>query len=244
MSRSRLGLKALWLCALVAGIMAVAGASLARAEAGAAWSYENAAGTLKGNFSSTLEAETIFTPVGGTGTLLIAEKVISVLCQEGEFDENGKLAGEGTVLLGRIKFSECVGLIEGKVAEACLPVDPISGKDTVLTEKINGLIKLHELASKEKDTTVLFKPDTGEILAVIHLPDCGAGEEIIVKGELVLWDAEGNASARTLKLSHRVTEFPGLKLMKVGKNLATLDGSATVNLKGAHLNYKWAALAI
>jgi hypothetical protein len=224
--------------------MAIAGASVAQAEVGAAFSYENAAGTLKGNFSSALEAEPVFALEGETGTLLIAEKPISVLCKLAEFDEGGQLAGEGTVLLGRIKFSKCVGLIEGKVSAACEPVDPVSGKGTVLTEKGTGLIKLHELTNKEKDSTILLKPDTGETLAVIHMPGCGAGEEIIVKGELVLWDCEGNTSAKTLKVTHLVTEFPGLKLMKVGTKSATLDGSANVTLRGAHINYKWAALAI
>jgi hypothetical protein len=224
--------------------MAIAGASLAQAEVGAAFSYENAAGTLKGNFSSTLEAEPAFALEGETGTLLIAEKVISVLCRKAEFDEGGQLAGEGSILLGRIKFSGCVGLIEGKVSAACEPSDPVSGKGTILTEKFTGLIKLHELANKEKDSTILIKPDTGETLVAIHMAGCGAGEEIIVKGELVLWDCEGNTSAKTLKVTHLLTEFPGLKLMKVGTKSATLDGSANVTLKGGHLNYKWAALAI
>ncbi|HEX4464602.1 MAG TPA: hypothetical protein VH042_08195 [Solirubrobacterales bacterium] len=244
MSRSRLGLKVLGLCALVVGVMAIAGASVAQAEVGAAWSYENASGTLKGNFSSTLEAEPVFALEGETGTLLIAEKPLSILCKLVEFDEGGQLAGEGSILLGRLKFSKCVGLIEGKVSAACEPVDPVSGKGTILTEKFTGLIKLHELANKEKDSTILLKADTGETLASLHMPGCGAGEEISIKGELVLWDCEGSTSAKTLKVTHLLAEFPGLKLMKVGTKSATLDGSANVSLKGAHLNYKWAALAI
>jgi hypothetical protein len=245
MIRTKLGLKVLGLCALVVGVMAIGTTGVAQAEVGACWGYINPTTLKLECFSKTLEAKPKFEIENNTGTLLIEKQIISILCTGMEFDEGGELSENGTILLNRIKFTGCVGLINGVISPPCKPNDPISGSGTVLTEKATGLIRLHELVGGEKEPTVLIKPDEGETLAKIHLgPECAVGEELIVKGELVLWDCKGKASFEEHKVTHLLEEFKALQLMHVGLNKATLDGSTNVTLKGTHEGFKWAGKAI
>jgi hypothetical protein len=240
----KLGAKVLGLCALVVGVMAIGGAGVAQAEVGAAWNWENSVGT-KGIFSSTLEASPQFEIENKTGTLLIEKSTLSILCTAMEFDEGGQLAANGSVLLGRVKFTGCIGLINGVISPPCKPTDPISGSGTVLTEKFTALIRLHELVGGEKDPTVLVKPDEGETLAKLHFgAECAVAEEFIIKGEFVAWDCKGKVSFETLAVTHLFEEFKALQLMHVGLNKATIDGSANVKLGGAHTGFKWSGKAI
>ncbi len=249
MLRSRLGLKALGLCALVMGVMAIGTTGAAQAETGACWGFLVEVAKEKFElkcFSKTNEAAAPALELENkTGTLLIANQTFSVLCTGAEFDEGGQLSENGTILPGKIKFKGCVTLIKGVISKPCEPFNGTE-KGIILTEKGEGLIKLHELTTpvKELEPTVLIKPVAGETLAKIHLgAECSVGEEIIVKGELVLWDCKGKASFEEHKVIHLVEEFPGLKLMKVGANSATLDGSANATLTGAQLGFKWAGKA-
>ncbi len=245
MLQTRLGLKALGLCALVMGVMAIGTTGAAQAETGACWGYINPTTLELKCFNKELEAKPLFELENKTGTLLIANQTFAVLCTGLEFDEGGQLSENGTILLGRIKFSGCVTLIKGVISKPCEPFNGTE-KGVILTEKGEGLIKLHELtATKELEPTVLIKPDIKEgNLAIIHTgPECSVGEEIIIKGELVLWDCKGKTSFQEHKLVHLVEEFPGLKLMKVGANSATLDGSANVTLASPHNLLKWAGKA-
>src|SRR4051812_35321393 len=226
MNRSRLGLKALGLCALVAGLMAIAGANVAQAEVGAAWNWENPVTHVKGTFSTTLEAEVKVEVEPAAPGALLVEGLPEVVCTTGALTEGGKLTTNGSITSGRVLFSNCLSYVNGSALKTRLPsCDPIGGD--VTTEKGHGLIKLHVLTNGDKDDTVLFLPDTGEVLAVLHLnEECATGEEIIVKGELVIWDCKGNLVSLTLGTSHLIEEFPGLHLMHVGVKTATLDGSA------------------
>ena len=250
--RTRLGLKVLGLCALVMGTMAIGTAGVAQAETGACWGYLNAKAELKcfGEKVGTevLEAKPIFALENNTGTLLIENLNFEILCTGVEFDEGGQLALNGSILLGRLKFTGCIALSktpELKKLASCTPKDPTGGAGVILTEKFTGLIVLHELTSdKVKDPVVLLKPDTGEILAKMHLgEECSVGEELIVKGEIVLTDCGGKASFSEHKLTHLFQEFGALQLMRVGVNKATIDGSANVTLAAPHNALKWAGLA-
>lgn len=242
--RTRLGLKILGLSALVMGVMAIGTAGTAQAEPGACWGYINATSGKLECFSSTLEAKPLFELENKTGTLLIANVNFEVLCTGLEFDEGGLFAANGSILLGRLKFTGCIGLSrtpELKKLGACTPNDPISGPGTILTLKFTGLIKLHE-----GEPTVLLNPDpeAAGVLAHINMgEECSIGEEILVKGELVLWDCKGKASFEEHKLTHLIEEYPKLQLMTVGVNKATLDGSANVTLATPHNLLKWAGKA-
>ncbi len=235
--------KALGLCALVTGVMAIGVGGSAQAEVGACWGFMN--GAKLECLSKTNEAAAPkFEIENKTSTLLIANQTFSFLCTTLEADEGGQLSENGTILPGKTKLSGCVALIKGVISKPCEPNDPISGRGTILTEKSEGLIRLHELAGGEKEPTLLFKPVTGETLLKIHLgAECSVGEEVIVKGEQVFWDCKGKASFEEHKVTHLLEEFPGLKLMKVGANAATWDASVNVTLTGPQQGLKWAGKA-
>src|SRR4051812_26402517 len=182
MNRSRLGLKAFGLCALVAGLMAIAGADVAQAEVGAAWNWETPVTHVKGTFSNTLEAEVKVEVEPGAPMALLVEGLPEIVCQTAALTEGGKLTTNGSITSGRIQFSNCLTYANGSGLKTRLPsCDLIGGQ--LITEKIHGLIKLHELkATGEKDDTILLLPDAGEILAVFRLnEECSTGEEIIIK---------------------------------------------------------------
>lgn len=241
--RIKLRFKVLGLSVLALSVMAIGTTGAARAETGACWGYLEGA-NLKCFSAGGLEAKPVFAVESLTGTLLIAGQNVEILCTGMEFDEGGRLTSNGSVTLGRVKFTGCGTLIGKVISKPCLPKDPVAGPDAILTEKINGLIQLHGLTSGELEPTVVFKPDTGEILAVIHLgEECAFGEEIVVKGKFVAWDCVGKKSFETHQLTHLFSEFPSLKLMKVGANLATIDGSANVTLGSPHATLKWAGKA-
>jgi hypothetical protein len=249
MVRSKLGVKGLVLSCLVLGLMAFAGSGVAQAagEAGANWGYINGTGELK-FFSSSLEAKPVFELENKTATLAFKTgggTAVKILCTALEFDEGGLLGPEGLVLLGRLHFTGCVTLLNGTLSKPCEPVYKGTNKGLILTLKGEGLILLHVLGNGEKDRVVLLKPDPpSTTFADIELgPECSIGEEVPVSGELVLWDAGGNASFIEHKVTHLITEFPGLKLLKALGQPAVIEGSANVTLGGAHLGFKWAGLA-
>jgi len=239
MNRSKLGLKALGLCALVMGVMAIGTSGVAQAEVGACWGYINPANQELKCFGAGLEPGVKFEFENKTGTLLIENLNFEVLCTGGELIEGGKLTSNGSITLGRVKFVGCIGLSRTptltKLA-ACTPKDPVGGTGTIITEKATGLIKLHE-----GEPTVVLTPDTPETLAKIHMSEeCSVGEELIVKGQLVIHDCENKVGFETHKLVHLSEEFTKLQLMKVGVNKATIDGSANFSLTSPHNELKWA----
>ncbi len=245
MLRTKLGLKALGLCALVMGVMAIGTTGVAQAseehEKGPCWGYINPTTHELLCFSKVLEAEPVIAIENNTATLSIANQTFTFLCTSAAFDEGGQLSAEGKILLGRLKFKGCVTLIKGVISKACEPFNGTE-KGVILTEKGEGELKLHELAGGVKDATILIKPDTGEVLTKIHLgAECSVGEEILVKGEWVLGDCKNESAVH--KVTHLLEEFAGLKLLKVGVNAATISGSFNVSLGGAHLGYEWAWLA-
>src|SRR5262249_5292080 len=118
------------------------------------------------------------------------------------------------------------------------------GLGKIRSEKATGLIVLHENpTTKVKEPTVKFTPDTAPNLAKIFMPECAVSSELIVTGNLVIADGGGKAGAEEHKVSHLLTEFSGLQLMKVGGILSTIDGSAEVSLGGEHSGFKWASKA-
>jgi hypothetical protein len=238
MIRSRLGLKALVLSGLVLGLMAFA--SSAQAELNAKWLVNGQAVTLTNlllppivikeieNLSATLE----FTTKGGTGVL--------ILCKEAEFDEGGLLLAHGGISLGRLKFRECVTLLNEVLSAKCTPHTEGEPAGLILTRKATGLIVLDKLPSGEVDDLVLIKPDEKETFAVIELgASCAIGESVDVKGELWLKDCKGNSSFLTEAKEHLIEEALS-ELTALGQP-AKILGSAVVELGGAeHKGLKWA----
>jgi hypothetical protein len=245
MIRSKLGLKALGLCALVLGLTAFA-SSVAQAEPGASWGYKKTEkGTLE-KFSTSLEAGLALEIENKTASLLFTTgggTKVEILCTGAEFDEGGTLSADGSILLGRVKFTGCITKLNGTTSAPCKPKSA-SGDGTILSEKDDGLIVLHNgqpvvliLRNAEDD------PKKEGILTTIELgEECSIGTKVPVTGDLVLWDCKGSTSFVTHAVSHLIEEFPSLHLLIALGKPALLDGSANVKLTEKHVGYWWAGL--
>lgn len=263
MVRSRLGLKALGICAALFSVMAVTAGS-AQAEATSFWTVVNP--TTKALTKITTEAllpevqikeieelksETdpgkhlvLLTTVGATNTPL------ALLCSGAELLNAAgtgppKLLTEGR-LLGKAKFTGCITKLKGVTSAPCKPHTPGDAQGTIITKLALGLIKLHELSGGVKDSTVLLAPEVGTTFVTIILGvegvenECSVGEQFPVTGELVITDCLGNTSfSEDTKENHLIEEFKGLQLLKFGERAATIDGSALAHLVGTHLNFPW-----
>ena len=247
--RTRLGLKVLGLSALVMGLMAIGTAGVAHAEAGACWKYLLAGGATKcfgENVNGVpLEARPTIKFENNTGTLLIANVNLEVLCTSAKFvgaGTEGMLALNGEILLGRVQFEGCISLSRTPTLSklnTCTPNDPVAGLGKILTEKGTGLIVLHLLAGGSKIPLVKLSPDVGLTLAKIFLgEECAVSEELIVTGHLDIQDTGGKTPFEEHKKVHLIEES-SLKLMTVGVNQATIDGTAEVSLEGDHSALFW-----
>jgi hypothetical protein len=260
MIRSRLGLKALGLCALLLGLMAFA-SSAAQAEPGAYWSVIKASGELlKIVLGSTLlpkleiseiekkTAELLFTTKSGTK--------VAILCTAAEFDEGALLIAHGGISLFRIKFLGCITKLNGTISAACKPSGggTAKGSGEILTEKATGLILLDKLESGEVDDLVKITPEdkeskTSKLFSKIELgPECAIGESVNVEAKTLgegLWlkDCLGNSSFLEYQVEHLIEQALAKPstLLALGQE-ATIDGSALVRLdiNTEHKGLKWA----
>ncbi len=237
MIRSRLGLKLLALGGLVLGLMAFAAS--AHAEIGAKWRVNGSdVGSLEPKLLikelENKSASLAFTTKGGTKVL--------ILCTAAEFDEGGKLIGNGTISLGKVKFTGCKVLLNEVAAANCEAHSPGQPNGTILSEKSEGLIVLDTTTGVTNDL-VKIKPDSGLVFAVIELgAKCSVAESVNVEVKAVgegLWirDCKGNTSFLTEAASHLIEEaLEGLKALGVA---AKIIGSAIVELEGGHNGFKW-----
>jgi len=241
--RSRLGLKALGLCALMVGVMAIS-ASAAQAEG--EWDV----GTLeagKGKNLSTyekLEPEVAGELENEMGTLLTNVNGISaaVLCTGGTL-ENVNLLPGGTTSTGFVVFTGCtaweVNEKEELVKLACTVNSEGDPNGTVKSEEGHGELGLHE-----GSTVTSIVPDNEETLfGTIEFGGCALPEEMPIYGQLTIKDCEGS-SAEAEQVKHLIEEEPALSALYAinTKHPVTLDGSAEVFLEGAHAGHYWAAL--
>ena len=256
MVRSRLGLKALGLSALVLGLMAFA-SSAAQAETGAHWNVIEASGKLVQipgtndllpqleikeieNNTATLEFKTI----GGT--------LVKILCKTAKFDEGGLMQANGGISLGRIHFDKCIVELNSKLATGCQAHSPGQANGLILTEKGEGLIVLDKLPNGEVDEFVKIVPDktVGSLtFAKIEMgEECSIGELVEVKAKADgegLWikdcGPEPNKSFLEEKVEHLIEESSTLHgLLALGQP-AVIEGSAWVRLSvtGVHNGLKW-----
>jgi hypothetical protein len=258
MLRSRLGLKALGLCAFLLCLTAFA--TTAQAEPGSYWSLINSkgeliklpgAGDLLPQTSITLEnntAELLFTTKSGTK--------IAILCTSANFDEGGRLIAEGGISLGRLLLKGCITKLNGVTSAACKP----SGGGTpsksgeILTEKVKGLITLDEVSVGVKEDYIKFIPEdkegkTSKLFSKIENgPECAIGEFVNLEAKTLgegLWlkdcPGEGKTSKeRSLEylVEHLVEHALSGTLLALGQP-ASLDGSGLVRLTGEHLGLKF-----
>jgi hypothetical protein len=256
MVRSRLGLKALGLCALLLGLMAFA-SSAAQAETNAHWNIITAAKTLvQVNGTNKLFAQLEIKELeGSSAELLFTTKSgtkVSILCTSAKFDEGGLLQASGGISLGRILFKGCLTKLNGVASGACKPSGggTAEGSGEILTERGKGLIVLDEVVAGVKEDYVKITPEnekgeTTKLFSQIKLgKECSIGESVPVEAKTLgegIWIKDcgpnPNASFEEEKLEHLIEESLH-QLIALGQP-ATIDGSALVKLAGAHLNLEW-----
>jgi hypothetical protein len=251
MLRSRLGLKALGLCALLLGLMAFA--STAQAEPGSYWSLINSKGDLiKLPGAEDLLPETEITLENNTAELLYTTKggtKVANLCTSANWDEGGLLIDEGGMKLGRLLLQGCLTKLNGVTSGACKPSGggTAAGSGQILTEKFKGLILLDEVSAGVKEEYIKFIPEnskgeTTKLFSKIELgPECAIGEFVNLEAKTLgegLWLKDcpvgGTSNQRALEYSaeHLMEQaLPGTTLLALGQP-ATLDGSMLLKLVG------------
>jgi hypothetical protein len=213
-------------------VLFVAAAGTAQAEKGASWmvkgkNIENG-GTLKPLLQSTTEngeVQLLFTLGGLPG---------SVLCTTMEL-VNFKMLGEGTLSEGKIKFSKCRTIFNGKVIEACAPKSK-GGLGIVESAPGPALFVLAGGAG-----VIKFKPAEGEFFTIFETSEeCALFENVLVGGELALRDCQGKFKEELV--SHLLEADPAASTLKAFGNPATLDGSIQATLAGEHSGLAWSGL--
>ena len=245
MIRSRLGLKALGMCALVLGLMAVwAGAAQAE-ETGGSWTYIPAGGGTLQTFSGTLHEPSINGALEETATLhsevLEGTKVLyhctAVSVVGGKLQLGGDVAGT-------LVFSGCTTLLNGVISAPCKPKAGGTEEGVIKTVAILALMLLHKLAEGGvKDKILIAHPASGTNFAFVESSaTCAIGQKVAVGGLFAIQDAAPSTHA----VNHLIKEFLPLTdlylISKTAEHKAEILGSAIAFLTSPHLNYQWAGL--
>ena len=239
MIRSRLGLKALGLCAMLVGMLAFAG--VAQAEVGAFW-LVNKAKIVSGQ---GVEAET---DVAGTLLTELGGKQIHLKCPTIKL-VGAKLIDPLGQITGKIDFSGCkffsLKTVGGELVEqkACEP-SAEGTKGLIVTNAITGLIKLHEPKAGTKEAVLEAKPTTagGQFANIVLGAECAFGENLKVGGVFFLKDCLGQFQTEVVK--HLVQELPALTKLVIneGAKTATIDGSAWAFLGTTNVGKTWSGV--
>lgn len=241
MSRSNLALKVCFFSALTLGLTAFLSSG---DQAIAKWTYINPAnGELK-TFTSTLlplvesKVDTTvsldFTTGGGTS--------VTFTCSAFTVSGEPKLLENGTISTGIATFTGCETFLNGKLSAACLLKTGGNPFDTVGTNQVTGSLVLHGSGQ-----AILMKPTVenakGELIfTTIELgEECSIGERVSVTGYLMLGSSPSSPFSEHA-MEHLLEGLPGLKLLSVLGQPASLLGTAWMFLGGAHKGIKWAGI--
>ena len=243
MIRSKLGLKALGMCALVLGLMAVwAGAAQAE-ETGGKWTYKTATGELK-TFEGALAEPEITGEVDVTGVLhseaLEGTKVLYE-CKAFTAAAGSKLKANG-VALGKLIFSECKTFLNGVES---IPCKPKEGK--VTTNLIKGQMLLHKLAGGTIDKILIAEGETeaggaANFAVIESTATCALGIKVPVGGKFAIEPT----NPTTHEVKHLIKEFPALThlwiLSDTAEHKSNILGSGWAFLTGVHKGLEFAGL--
>jgi len=222
MSRIKLGIKVLGLCALVFAFMGIASSG---AQAAGTW--------------LVLEGGTVTEGTGGELILetdknaILHSKIsgVSVLFECPEIETVGATLGAaGTVTKGsKIRYKKCTTSLNGSVSAPCEPNNGGTEKGVIVTKPGHAAFVLNE--AKEELTEVT--PDEGETFATIEMgKECSIGTKVPVIGKLFLKDCEKAFLTHLPK--HLVEEGPGTALWTISKteeHKASLLGSAWAKVR-------------
>jgi hypothetical protein len=237
MIRSKLGLKALGMCALVLGLMAVwAGAAQAE-ETGGEWTFINAAGELKpliGDINGKVDVTGVLHSEALEGTKVLYE------CKGFEAIE-GKLKANG-IALGKLKFTECVTFLNGALSAPCKPKG-----GSVTTNLIKAQLLLHKLAGGTVDKIIIAEGETAtegaaNFASIESEGACALGTKVPVGGKFAIEPS----NPTTHEKEHLIKEFPLLThlwiLSDTAEHKSTILGSAWTFLSGTNAGRSFAAL--
>ncbi len=238
MIKTRFGLKALGLCALVVGLMAMTASA---AQAKGDWTYldkdanktllifttaQNA--ELQVKFDPGVVGVLHFKTSGGTEVLF--------LCSTIELVPAAKLLTGGTTTSVKVKYSGCHTSLNGVLSKNCEPKTGGGPKGTIETNEGFGLIVLHE-----SKPAILIKPTAGTELAKLELGElCAIGETVPITGEVTLKDCV-DATKHAVEHLFEPVNLSG-ELKALGQS-ATILGSILARLVGATwTGFEWAYL--
>ena len=220
------------LLALALGLTAAFSATAAQAEPGAYWLVNGA--DIGSSLLPSVNAKddslhtTLLTTVGKTP--------LEILCLEISF-KGAKLHELGRAT-GRIHYNNCVTILNknGIAVGNCKPHSPGDAAGLILTEPLEGLIKLHKLGAgepKENDELLELKPvPPATAFVKIQLGAlCAVGNEFEITGKAFLKDCKKEG---LVDLKEHLFEEGPLTELKFGTNPATIDGSAWGFLTGVH----------
>jgi len=225
-------------CAAVFGLT-LSNASAAQAEVGARWLELNTEGwTVFLEASLGLEVDTTY----ALHTEILKLKVLFSCTRVEALGATLKIEG-GIGSGARVRFSNCVTLLNGSISPECEPKDKVWGWGSVVTSSSHGLI---EYVSLTNNDVVKFLPDAGETLATIEMSAaCPIGTKVPVIGKVRVKDCEGLALTHLVKHLVEVTSaIEGTELWAISKtteHTATLLGSAWAYLTGVHSGLKFSA---
>jgi hypothetical protein len=227
------------LLALAAGLMAFSAAG-AHAEPGAYWEVGGVQikdGTLLPQIQAEKDSKhsVLLTTVGLSK--------VEILCTEIKFI-GAKLHELGRAT-GIIHYDNCETFLNGKLAAACKPHSLGDELGLIETNKLHGLIKLHELTGGAKDDLFELLPESGSIFVGIVFGmetknECAIGEHFNITGKVFLKDCVNEGLVN--KERHLFEEGP-LSALLFGSKPATIDGSAWAFLEGSHLGQLWSGHA-
>jgi hypothetical protein len=241
MIRSRLGLKALGMCALVLGLMAVwAGAAQAE-ETGGNWTYKNAAGELK-TFEGALAEPELGGEIepGTVGVLdskVLGGSLLKYECKKFTVVKGSKLQAGGKAI-GSLVFTECETFINSVLNKNC---NPEAG--TITTKEIKGVMLLHKLGDGTIHKILIAEPVTGTTFATVKSSEaCSIGLNVPIGGKFAIIPS----NPTTHEVKHLITEFAALTHLFVisdtVEHKATITGSALAFLSGTHVGLNFAGL--
>jgi len=180
MSRIKLGIKVLGLCALVFAVMGIVSSG---AQAAGTWLVLEGGKVSEGTGGElTLEAETTFikhTKISGVAVLLECPTVETVVA---------KLAAEGTIAKGgKLRYSRCVISLNGSVSKPCEPNNEGKEPGVIVSKPSHAKFVLNEA----KEELIEVTPDEGETYWTIEMgKECSIGTKVPFIGKLFLKDCE------------------------------------------------------
>jgi hypothetical protein len=198
--------------------------------ASAGWKLVNAKGELKEITEALLpslqvkeienaDAAMKWTTKGGTA--------VDHLCKEAELI-GAKMQVGGTSSSAKIRFKQCVTLLNGTVSKSC---EPHVGASKGIIETNAGRVTI-------KEGLLSFSSESGSFATMEMGELCAIGEVIPVNGTLFLKDCQG--SFTTELVAHLFEEDKSSSITVLGIP-ASMAGSVLIELSGEHKGLKWGA---